>query len=202
MAVTSAIFSRGTLKLLIALAIPAGIAWVFIYAQQQANIEVDKYKDDIKSNPSNDRVTVTNYELKEVDDANQIRWQLVAKKGIIEPGNQAVALEDVKVEYFDGKTMKMRLISPRGEANEAAHYVRLTGDGQRKVTAQGQEGKGSLEARTVELTKKNQFTASGGVNISSEVAKVTGNSATGTIDKGGIKDFKIVGNTHAEIIVK
>src|SRR5215813_191958 len=100
------IFNKGTFKLLIALAIPGAIAWAFIHAQQQANFEVDEYQKEQKANPTSEKVTVANYELKEVDDTNQIRWQLLAKQGTIEPGAQAVALERVKVEYFDGKTMK------------------------------------------------------------------------------------------------
>ncbi len=198
----STIFNKGTLKLLVALCIPAGIGWAFIYAQQQANFEVDEYKKEQQANPTADRVTVSNYELREVDDTNQLRWQLLAKKGTIEPGNQSVALDQVKVEYFDGKTMKMRLISPHGEANESSHQVKLTAVGNKKVTAEGGAGKGTLSAETVELDKKNQFTATGGVNIVSEVAKVTGRTATGVIDKNGMSDFKITGGTHASILVK
>ena len=198
----SSILNKGTVKLLIALSIPAGIGWAFMYAQREANLEVDEYKKEQKANPTAEKITVNNYELKEVDDTNQIRWQLLAKKGTIEPGAQAVALDDVKVEYFDGQTMKMRLISPHGQADESSHQVKLTAVDGRKVIAEGGEGKGTLQAETVELDKKNQFTATGGVNIVSEVAKVTGRSATGVIGKNGMQDFKIVGGTHASILVK
>jgi hypothetical protein len=68
--------------------------------------------------------------------------------------------------------------------------------------AEGEKGKGTLIAEVVELDKKNQFTASGGVNIVSEVAKVTGKTATGVISKNGMSDFKIIGGTHASILVK
>jgi hypothetical protein len=196
------IFSRGRIKLLVALCIPVGIGWVFLYAQQQASREVDEYQKEQKANPTSERITVSNYELKEVDDSNQIRWQLLAKTGTIEPGAQAVALDEVKVEYFDGQTMKMRLISPHGEANESSHQVKLTAVGGKKVMAEGEKGKGTLLAEVVELDKKNQFTATGGVNIVSEVAKVTGRTATGVINKNGMSDFKIIGGTHASILVK
>lgn len=205
MSVVSAIFNKGTIKLLVALAIPAAITWVFLYAQQEANREVEEYKQEQKDNPTTERVTVNNYELKEVDDANRIRWQLVAAEGILDQNSQQVMLKDVKVEYYDPTTreLKMRLIAPAGEAHESNRYVKLSGGPGGKVIAEGQGGKARLESKTVELTKKNRFTATGGVNIIlPEVAKVQGDRAEGTFDSADLSNFKIVGNTHAEITVK
>jgi len=51
----------------------------------------------------------------------------------------------------------------------------------------------------LELEKKNQFKATGGVNIAMGVAKVTGNYATGRFGKKELEDLKIIGNTHAII---
>jgi hypothetical protein len=51
----------------------------------------------------------------------------------------------------------------------------------------------------LELEKKNQFKATGGVNIAMGVAKVTGNYATGRFGKKDLEDLKIIGNTHAII---
>ncbi len=197
------VFGKGTVKLLLALSIPAGIGWVWWASQDMANKEIEEYKTEQKANPASERVTVENYELKEVDDSNQIRWQLTAKEGIADQGSQVVTLKDVKVSYFDPKTheLKMSLAAPSGEAHEQDRYVKLTGNDGGKVIAEGQGGKARLEARQVELTKKNHFTATGGVNIIwPEVAKVSGNTATGTMDSANLQDFKIVGNTHAEIV--
>ena len=203
MSFVSTIFNRGTLKLVLALTIPTLIGWAFVYSQHQANVEVKKFKEEQKVNPTTSQVTVSNYELKEVDDSNHIRWQLLAKEGIADQANQGVILKDVRVEYFDGPTVKMRLHAPQGMANEANRYVKLSGSEGDPVIAEGEAGKSRLGAQVVELTKKNQFEASGGVTIVwPEVAKVTGRSAAGTIDGSDLRNLKIVGNTHAEIIVK
>lgn len=202
MSSVSTIFNRGNIKLIVALAIPIGIIWLFIYAQQQAVIEEQKYREEQKVNPTTDSVIVNNYSLKEVDDNNQVRWRLVAKQGVVKPSGHEVSLKEVVVEYFDGKKLKMRLASPVGEAVEATRYVKLAGADGKRVVAEGEDGKARLDAQAVELMKKNQFAASGGVNIEwPGVAKVTGNSATGTIDVGSLKNLKIVGNTHAVITV-
>lgn len=203
MSIVSVVFSRRTLKLIVALAIPAFFFWVFVYSQQQANIEVKKYKEEQTANPTTEKVTIKNYILKEVDDQNRIRWQLTASSGVAEPGNQQVALTGVRVVYFDGPVMKMCLTAPKGDANESTRNVTLIGNDKEPVSALGEEGKAKLEAKKVELTKKNQFIASGGVNIVwPEVAKVNGDLATGTAGVSNLEDLKIVGNTHAEILVK
>jgi hypothetical protein len=94
----------------------------------------------------------------------------------------------------------MRLIAPQGEANASTKYVQLTSDAGSLVQAEGAGGKAKLEAAKIELMKKNQFIASGGVTIEwPNVAKVTGDMAAGRIDLSDFKDFKIVGNTHAQI---
>jgi hypothetical protein len=195
------LFSRGVLKLILALSIPLGIAALWIYSQKMANLEVEQYKQEQKINPNTDRISVDNYALREIDDHNHIRWQLVARQGVFEPTNKDVALADVKVEYFDDQKLKMRLSAPVGTANETSRYVKLDAQQGKRVVAEGEEGKARMEAQKVELTKKNQFVASGGVNIVwTGVAKVTGNSATGSLEKGAaLKDLKIIGNTHALI---
>lgn len=187
--------------MIIALAIPVGIAALWMYSQKMANLEVEQYRQEQKTNPNTDCVTVDNYALKEVDDKNHIRWQLLATKGVFEPNNKDVALSDVKVEYFDGKKLKLRLIAPSGKANESNRYVKLGSQNGKRVVAEAEEGKARLEAEKVELNKKNQFVASGDVNIVWQgAAKVTGNMATGSLEKGAaLKDLKIIGNTHAII---
>ncbi len=202
MSVASAIFNRGNLKLLVALAIPGLIGWAFVYSQKAADIEVAAVRKAQKENPITDRVVLDNYSLKEVTDSNQIRWQLVAKQGTVQPSGHEVMLKDVTVEYFDGDKLKMRLNSPVGEAVESTKYVKLESANGRRVVAEGEEGKARLEAEKVELKEKNKFLATGGVTIVwPEVAKVTGNYATGTIDVNNLNNFKIVGNTHAVITV-
>lgn len=202
----SMVFNKNVLKLLAALSIPAGIAWLFFYSQHLAEIEVDSYKKEQKLNPVNEKTIIENYAMKEIDDLNRIRWQLVAKKGTVMPNNKDIELVEVNVEYYDPATreLKMRLIAPFGEANQQTKYVKLQSRDGKKVIAEGQGGKAKLIANVVELIKKNQFLASGGVIIDwPGVAKVTGDSASGLTDlSSGPKDFKVIGNTHAEIVMK
>jgi hypothetical protein len=199
------VINRGALKLIAALAVPASIGWFFYYANQQANMEVEQFKKEQKDNPIAERVEIKNYGLKEVDDSNQILWQLIAKTGSVDPNGHDVSLEDVKVEYFDKLThaLKMRLTAPIGQANQQTRAVKLFGKDNIYVVAEG-GNQSRFQCKQVELIKKNQFLASGGVIIDwPGVAKVSGNSASGSTDLGaGPKDFKVMGNTHALIMVK
>ena len=194
------IFSKNTLKFIAALSIPGLLIYFWYYSKEQARIEMESYQQEQKANPLQDRVSIDNYQLKEVDDSNQVRWQLVAKSGTMNSGTKDVNLEDVMVEYFDGKKLKMRLKAPVGLANESTRKVRLDADKDSRVVAEGEEGKGTMTATKVELTKKNQFEATGGVNIIMPgVAKVTGNSAVGSFGKGGIEKLRVIGNTHSVV---
>ena len=194
------IFSNNTLKFIAALSIPGLLIYFWYYSKEQARIEMESYQQEQKANPLQDRVSIDNYQLKEVDDSNQVRWQLVAKSGTMNSGTKDVNLEDVMVEYFDGKKLKMRLKAPVGLANESTRKVRLDADKDSRVVAEGEEGKGTMTATKVELTKKNQFEATGGVNIIMPgVAKVTGNSAVGSFGKGGIEKLRVIGNTHSVV---
>ena len=159
------VINRSTIKIIVALAVPTVIAWLFIYSQQMASEQVREFKVEQSKDPSADRITLDNYELKEVDDQNRIRWQLVSKKGSMDPSTQEVTLQEVKVRYYKGDDIEMTLDAPSGLANEGTRYIRLNGDKQRKVIAEGEGGKAQLTANIVELTKKNQFKATGGVNI-------------------------------------
>lgn len=200
MSVAQAIFNRSNVKFVVALAIPLGIAWLFMYSAKEADVEVAKYKHEQAVNPNTDRVVVNNYTLKEVTDTNQTRWQLLAKKGTVQPSGHEVELDQVEVEYYDGDKLKMKLTAPVGQAIESTKYVKLSSQGNQKVYAEGEDGKAKLISSTVELKEKNKFLATGGVTIEwPGVAKVTGDYATGAIDVSNLKDFKIVGNTHAVI---
>lgn len=197
-AILGKIFSKGTLKFVAALSIPGLLIYFWYYSSEQARIEMESYKAEQKANPTQDRISIDNYQLKEVDDSNQVRWQLQAKSGTMVSATKDVNLDTVLVEYFDGKTLKMRLSAPIGVANEGTRKVRLDADKGVRVVALGEGGKNRMESSKLELTKKNQFEATGGVNIDMPgVAKVTGDHAVGTFAKGGIKNLKIIGNTHS-----
>jgi hypothetical protein len=200
----SRIFNLAIWKVVFALAIPIGIAAFWLYSQHEANVEVEDYKKAQKADPNTDRITVTHYELKEVDDENKVRWQLTAKDGVFEPVHKDVALNQVTMEYFDGDKCSLRLSAPKGSANETTRYVELDATPEQKVFAAGEGDKAQLIAQKVELTKKNQFLATGDVNILwPGVAKVTGDSAAGSLAKGAAFDhMKITGNTHALIGLK
>lgn len=190
---------RGILKFVVALAIPSLLIYFWVSAQKMADTEVTSFKEEKKAHPDQSVTTVTNYELKEVDDANTVKWHLQAKEGVMQPETKDVMLSEVKVEYFDGPKLKMRMSAPKGAANETTRLVRLGSDDKNHVICEGEEGKSRMEASKVELTKDNQFKAEGGVNILwPGVAKVTGDTAHGHLDKGAQLDkIKIVGNTHS-----
>lgn len=207
MSVASMVLNRSTMKLVFALAIPASIAWFFVYSQQQATIEVDKLKKEQQAHPMEEKTVIENYGIKEIDDLNRIRWQLTARSGTLMPNGKDVELEDVKVEYYDPTTreLKMRLVAPFGQADQSTKYVKLQAKNGKNVMAEGGQGaKTKFSSRIVELIKKNQFLATGGVIIDwPGVAKVSGDSASGLTDlSSGPKNFKVVGNTHAEIVMK
>jgi hypothetical protein len=192
---------KGILKLLLALAIPTVLGLGFYYSQQQANKEVADYQKFQKEHPPVEKITVDNYELKEVDDANNLKWHLTAEKGTMEPETKDVDLKEVKMKYYDGAKVKMSFSAPAGVANEATRLVKLRAADGKLVCCEGADGSSKLQAPKVELTKKNQFIATGGVTILYPgVAKVTGASVIGSLDKtGDMKNFTISGGTHAVV---
>lgn len=197
--IASAIFNARNLKILAACAIPLLIGWFFVYSQQAAKLEVEQYQKEQKENPTVDNLVVKEYTLKEVDGSNNVKWQLVSAVGTVTP-DKHVALDDVTVEYYDGKLLKARIHAPRGEANEGTRDVKMLSVGPKLVVAEGDGGTNKFTAKQVELNRNNQFLATGGVIIEYPgTARITGDSATGKVDLSGPKNFKIVGNTHAII---
>lgn len=192
-------FKSEWFKLVLALSILGGIVGLLWYAQYQAKIEQDAYDREKKEHPTASQISLDKYELKEVDDQNRLRWKLTANSGVFEKDNN-VRLTGINVQYFDGDVVKMEVVAPRGTANQTEKTVNLESDPKTRVMAKGQEGKSSMETNKLKLTKKNQFEATGGVNIVwSGVAKVTGDRATGSFGKADLEDLKIIGNTHAII---
>jgi hypothetical protein len=196
-------FSRNSSKLIGALSIPIVLIAFWFYAQHEANEQVGEFNKAQKIRPNTDETTVTNYELKEVDDSNQVKWLLAAKTGAMEPVSHDVNLTDVHVDYMDGKTLKMRITAPIGLTNEDTRLVKLAGMGDNQVSAMGEEGKVKLEAAKIELDKKNRFQATGNVNIVwSNAAKVIGDTAFGALGASGSNDLsnvKLIGHTRALI---
>ena len=193
-------FGKNSPKLIGALAIPTIIIAFWFYAQNEANQQVKEFNDAQKIRPNTDETTIINYELKEVDDSNQVRWLLAAKTGSMQSISHDVNLTDVHVDYMDGKTLKMRITAPIGQTNEVTRLVKLAGVGDKPVTAFGEEGKVKLEAAKIELDKKNQFQATGNVNIVwSKAARVIGDMACGALGADDLSNVKIIGHTHALI---
>lgn len=191
------IFNVGVLKLVLALSILFGIVGLIYYAHNQADKELKAFENEKKEETS-DSVVVDNYELKEISDDNTTRWQLTAKKGTMEPTSKDVELEDVKVNYYKEGKVSMTLAAPSGKANELTRKIFLHSVGDKKVSVSGDEKQAQLETKDLELTKNNQFIATGGVNIMwPGVAKVTGNNAHGSFVKGNLQKLVISGNTHA-----
>jgi hypothetical protein len=182
------ILSRISPKIVGALAIPTALVAFWFYAQNEANQQVKEFNSAQKIRPNTDETTITNYELKEVDDSNQVRWLLAAKTAALQPITHDVNLTDVHVDYMDGKTLKMRISAPVGKTNEVTRLVKLAGEGDKTVTAK------------IELDKKNQFQATGNVNIIwSKAARVIGDMACGSLGANDLSNVKIIGHTHALI---
>lgn len=191
------IFNVGVLKLVLALSILFGIVGLVYYAHNQADKELKEFAKEKKQEAS-DAVVVDNYELKEIADDNTTHWLLTAKKGTMEPSSKDVDLEDVKVNYYKEGKVSMTLAAPTGKANELTRIIKLHSLGDTKVSVSGDEKQAQLVTKELELTKNNQFVATGGVNIMwPGVAKVTGNNAHGSFVKGALQKLVISGNTHA-----
>ena len=192
--------SKNSSKLIGALAIPTIIISFWFYAQNEANRQVKEFNEAQKVNPNTDSTLIKNYELKEVDDSNQVRWLLAAKQGCLEPISHDVNLIDVHVDYMSGKIVKMRVSAPTGHTNEITRLVTLLGTAKQQVLAMGEEGKVQLEAAKVELDKKNQFEATGNVNIVwAKLARVIGDMARGSLASVNLTNVKITGHTRALI---
>lgn len=194
------IFKTEWFKLVLALAIAGSIVGLLWYAQWQAKTLTEEHAKELKENPGTENTTLENYELKEVDADNNLRWILTAATGVVDSATRDVTLTKISVKYMDGPKIKMEVVAPMGKTNDKAQTVTLTATPQQKVIAKGEEGKSSLETQKLELNKKNQFTATGGVNIvMTGVAKVTGDRATGKFAKSELESLIIRGNTHAII---
>ena len=160
-----AIFNKNTLKLVLALGILVGLVSLVYFAHTTADKEMESFHKEQKENPMDSAVVIDNYELKEVTDTNELRWQLQAERGTLEPSTKDVKLTRVVVNYFKEGKISMRLHAPVGEANEITRKVVLSSDDKEKVTAIGEEKQTKLETSKLELTKKNCFVATGGVFI-------------------------------------
>jgi hypothetical protein len=190
----------GVLKLLLALGILVGIVGLVYYAHNKADEELAQFSKDQAKEKTLENVTVDNYELKEIGDDNEVHWRLTAKQGTMEPTTKDVDLIDVNVNYYKEGKVSMHLDAPIGKANEISRIIVLTSKGDKHVMVGGDEKQATLETKQLELTKNNQFKATGGVNIMMPgVAKVTGNNAHGSFTKGNLEKLVICGNTHAKI---
>lgn len=190
----------GVMKLLLALGILLGIVGLVYYAQTKADEEIKQFAKEQKENKALEAVTIENYELKEIGDDNQVHWRLIAKQGTMDPSTKDVALSEVNVNYYKEGKVTMQLDAPLGKANELTRIIVLKSQGDKPVLVTGNEKNASLQTKELELTKNNQFKATGGVNIMwPGVAKVTGNNAHGSFTKGNLDKLVICGNTHALI---
>ncbi|MBU6451526.1 MAG: LPS export ABC transporter periplasmic protein LptC [Cyanobacteria bacterium REEB67] len=195
-----AFFRSEWFKFVLAAGILGGLVGLLWFADYTAKEETRKYNAELKAHPMAQKITFDDYELKEVDDNNTLRWKLKAKRGVLEPTTKDVILTMINIEYYSEGKVKMKVIAPEGVVNQLSRQVKLKCNPQVNVVAEGEEGKSRLETKSLELTKKNQFIATGGVNINmSGVAKVSGDYATGVFGKSELQDVKIIGHTHATI---
>ena len=188
-------------KLILALGILVGISGFIYYAYNKAEDEMKKFNETKDEKTMSEEIAVDEYVLKEVDDENQLKWQLKAVRGVLEPKTRDVDLKGVEVEYYHEGKVSLKIIAPIGKANESTRKIQLTSTETEKVVGMGMEKQSRLETKDLELTKKNQFIATGGVNIDwPGVAKVTGDKAEGTMSPTRFVDHLIIrGNTHAQL---
>lgn len=190
---------KNTIRFLGALAIPSLIVWGFVSAQKGAENEYNSLTSEMKEHPTSTKTETTEFELKELDDNNAVRWHLTGKKGTTAE-MKVVDVTDVKMRYFDGPNVKMEIIAPLGNVDVSNRYVKMKSAKGQRVSGIGDGGKNKFDAETIELDKQNQFIATGGVKIDwSDVALVTGEMAKGKMSKDGIQNVKVIGHTHAII---
>ncbi|HEY9754058.1 MAG TPA: LPS export ABC transporter periplasmic protein LptC [Oculatellaceae cyanobacterium] len=196
------IFNQGVYKFLLAISIPAGIMGFWFYSVHESGVMIKENEKERGAHPMTENTTVDNYELKEINESGKTKWHLMAKQGVMKAdGSADVLLDRVEMKIYDGDVMKMCITAPSGIANEKTHIVKLSSAPNQRVVAENGVNHARLDASKVELNKKNQFVATGGVNINMPgVAKVTGDTCTGALEKdSSLKNFKIIGNTHAII---
>jgi predicted phosphodiesterase len=193
---------RNTVKFVGAISIPALIIGFYYYAKTNADKEYAANVKTVNAKKDAMQTSVENYELKEVDDNNLVKWELVAKTGTTFD-QKKYEVKGVNVKFFDGPNVKMKVTAPLGKVDAETRFVTLNSDKGERVKGEGDSGKSLFESQTVELDKNNKFFATGGVTIEwAESAKVTGGEARGKLDKGGLQDVIVKGHTHAVIAVK
>lgn len=192
---------KPALKLLLALGILMGLSGFIYYAQLEAEKQMDEFERTKDPKTMSNNIVVNDYQLKEVDANNQPRWHLQAKKGVRQPNTRLVDLENVEVKYYADGAVSLKLSAPIGQANEISRKIKLTSNKSGKVLGIGVEKQTRMETKEMVLTKKNQFLATGGVNIDwPGVAKVTGDKAEGIMSATKFIDHLIIrGNTHAQL---
>ncbi len=186
------------MKFVLAMGILFGLTGLVYFAQNKAEKEMKDYNESQVDDPLADSMIVDNYELKEVNDENELRWKLTAVRGILDPGTKDVKLTGIIMNYFKEGKLTMKLTAPVGLANEVSRLIVLKADEGKKVIAEGTDKGAMMETQKLELTKKNGFIATGGVNIVwPGVAKVKGDKAEGTMANATIDHFVIRGNTRS-----
>jgi hypothetical protein len=193
---------RNTFKFVAALSIPIGLIWFYQHSKMEADRQFGETNKTINAKKTSSMIRIDDYELKEVDDNNKVRWELLAKSGFT-ADRKKYEIDEIQVKYYDGPNVKMHVTAPVGRVDEDTRFVTLTSGKGHRVRAEGEGGKSVFEAQTVELDKNNKFFATGGVIIEwADTARVTGNEARGKLDKGGLQEVKVIGHTHAVIAVK
>lgn len=193
---------RNTVRFVGALSIPAVLIGFFYYSKTMADREYKTTASKLTSDKTANQTQVDNYELKEVDDSNQVKWMLLATKGATED-NKKYDLVNVHMKYYDGPNVKMQISAPTGKVDSDTKFTTLYSDKSHRVKGDSDDGKSIFESDTVELDKNNKFFATGNVIIEwANDARVTGNEARGKLDKDGLKEVKVHGHTHALVQVK
>jgi len=191
---------RNTVKFVGALAIPTLIIGFYLHAKKNADDTYNNTKGEIRAKKQ--EINVQNYELKEVDDNNNLKWELIANEGTT-ADNKKYDVTGVHMKYFDGPNVKMSVTAPVGKVDTETRFITLNSQKGTRVKGEGDAGKSIFESETVELDKNNKFFATGGVTIEwVDSAKVTGREARGKLDKNGLQDVKVYGHTHALIAIK
>ena len=105
---------------------PVVIAFIFLYSQHGGRCGNDQHNKEAAAHPTTKHIVEKDFELKEVDDNNHVKWRPLAESGEMSDDNKSANLTKVTVEYFDaadGKTVKMRLVAPQGVADESTNTL-------------------------------------------------------------------------------
>ncbi|MBZ0189602.1 MAG: LPS export ABC transporter periplasmic protein LptC [Candidatus Obscuribacterales bacterium] len=139
------------LKLCLALGIVAGLVGSIYLAKQSAEDQMKDFeKNKEQDGAMGSEITVKNYNLREVDGNNKLRWELNAASGVRNGKTADVDLTGIEVKYYNEGQVSFNLSAPVGKASELTHVIVLSSKDGKKVLGLGTEKQTRLETSEME----------------------------------------------------